>query len=493
MLKALDPTVHPRSGATPAIAALLSTLLPGLGQIAAGSTEQGILIAIPMVTAVAAAVGLVVGGGLRVLGSLVTPAAIVSLLVINAVLGLYRAWAIVDAERTAQRRHAVPRGRRSKVLVAVLVLATIGFHGAVEAVGIQAQDTLGAVFLPGGGDGQWTIPSPSFETAAPTTAPSTTPGPSAAATAVPTPTAGPGPAWAADGRLNILLIGGDAGPGRWSLRTDTMEILSVDVASGRAALFGLPRNLLNVPLPPESAGAVKNGLYPGLLNSLYVYASEHPDQFPGGDARGFRAVAGAIQQLIGVPLDGAVVVNLNGFVRLVDAIGGLWIQVPETIVDSHYPLENGRGDIVLVIKSGCRHLDGHLALGYARSRHMDSDYGRMGRQQSVLVALAKQVNPISILPRLSSLLSIAKDDLWTTFAVGDATPIGVLLATVHPNEIQQTTFVPPATPEFLDAKAVKAIQTEVRDVFSSTPTSSPSPAPTPGPTPAPSAAPGQCG
>jgi anionic cell wall polymer biosynthesis LytR-Cps2A-Psr (LCP) family protein len=110
-----------------------------------------------------------------------------------------------------------------------------------------------------------------------------------------------------------------------------MVVLSVDVETGRAALFGIPRNLVGVPLPPESAGAFKSGRFPGLLNALYVYAMGHPRQFPGGDARGFRAVAGAVQELVGVALDGVIVVNLAGFVRLVDAIGGLWIDVPKRL------------------------------------------------------------------------------------------------------------------------------------------------------------------
>jgi anionic cell wall polymer biosynthesis LytR-Cps2A-Psr (LCP) family protein len=86
--------------------------------------------------------------------------------------------------------------------------------------------------------------------------------------------------------------------------------------------------MTGVPLAPESAGAFRNGRFPGLLNALYVYAMGHPKAFPGGASRGFRAVTGAVQELVGVRLDGAVVVNLAGFVRLVDALGGLWIDVP---------------------------------------------------------------------------------------------------------------------------------------------------------------------
>ena len=466
---------------SPALASLLSFLLPGLGQAAAGRRRRGLLISIPALIAIGAFVILLFGGRIRAAATLVGPGVLEAILIVNMVLAAYHAWAIVDAARVARAKHSPsPTRRGATAAVAALVVIALVAHGTFEIVGIQAHDTILAVFGASDGNGGWAIPSPSFETPSPSpAAPSATPGASPSPTPVPTPEPTPGPAWAADGRLNILLIGGDAGPGRTSLRTDSMEVLSVDVASGRAALFGLPRNLIGVPLPPESAGAFRDGTYPGLLNSLYVYANEHPDQFPGGDARGFRATAGAIQQLIGVPLDGAVVVNLNGFVRLVDAIGGLWVRIPETVVDSHYPLENGSGDIELVIKSGCRHLDGHLALAYARSRHMDSDYGRMNRQQRVLVALARQVDPLALVSKIPELLDIARDDLWTTFQPADAGDLADLLARVDAGSIDEIVFVPPDIPEVLDAAAIAQIRSTVRNAFP--PTFEPTPRPTPSP------------
>jgi LCP family protein required for cell wall assembly len=468
----------PATGPRPAFAAFLSLILPGLGQAAAGRPRRALVVVIPALAVPIALLVIAAGGSVKAIETLLSPTSIAIALAVNVGLGFYHAWAVIDADRVARSRRGGTATRRARFVVIGLATITLVGHGALEVVGVQAQDTLSAVFLPGGGDGQWSIPAPSFETPAPTAEPSLpTPGatvePSPSPSPSPTPT--PGPAWAADGRLNILLIGGDAGPGRWSLRTDTMEVLSVDIATGRAALFGLPRNLIDVPLPPESAKAFPGGRYPGLLNSLYVFANEHPSMFPGGDARGFRAVSGAIQQLIGVPLDGAVVVNLNGFVRLVDAIGGLWVQVTQTIVDSHYPLENGSGDIYLVIKAGCHHFTGHLALAYARSRHMDSDYGRMARQQTVLVDLAQQISPIAMLPRIPDLLSIAKTDLWTTFSVADAAPIADLLATVDVGSIKSTVFSPPGIPEALTTAAIAKIQAAVRGAFPAPVAPSPEP------------------
>jgi LCP family protein required for cell wall assembly len=399
----------------------------------------------------------------------------------------YHVLAIVDAYGLAVRvRLTPPRARRASVLVlAALLVATFSLHGAIEAIGYQTYETTESVFVPSD-PGGWSIPEPSFEpepTATPSSAPSSSPSATPTPTPTPTPvvTASPSPRaapkWAADGRLNLLLIGSDAGPDRWSLRTDTIIVLSVDIETGRVALFGVPRNLVGVPLPPESADAFSNGRFPGLLNALYVYAMGHPSQFPGGGARGFRAVTGAVQELVGVRLDAVVVVNLAGFVRLVDAIGGLWIDVPERLVDLNYPLEDGSGHMHLDIKTGCQHLNGRMALAYARSRHQDSDYGRMRRQQAVLVALARQVDPIALLPKVPSLLKIASDNLWTTVPRSEVRAMAELAARVDTGHVRTVLFVPSRYPSHLDSAEIARIHHVVRSAFERQSTGpSPSPA-----------------
>jgi LCP family protein required for cell wall assembly len=277
------------------------------------------------------------------------------------------------------------------------------------------------------------------------------------------------PTWAEDGRLNLLLVGADAGPDRWSLRTDTMILLSVSTDSGRAALFGIPRNLVNVPLAPESAGAFPDGRFPKLLNGLYVYAMGHPNLFPGDENRGYRAVAGAVQQLVGVPLDGMVVVNLAGFVQLIDELGGLWIDIEEPLRDENYPLEDGSGHITVDFARGCQLLSGRMALAYARSRHQDSDYGRMRRQQAVLLALARNVDPIELAPRAPRLLKIARDNLWTTLRRSDLRDLAELAARVNLRRVVMVRFTPPDYPEHLDKQAIARIRSVVRGALTGPP------------------------
>jgi len=242
-----------------------------------------------------------------------------------------------------------------------------------------------------------------------------------------------------------------------------MIVLSVDVETARAVMFGIPRNLIDVPLPPESADAFPNGRYPGLLNSLYVYATGHPKYFPGGDAAGFRALTGAIQELVGVPLDGAIVVNLTGFVDLIDAVNGLWVDVPYTLFDDQYP--SGNGQITVYVPAGCQKLDGTEALEYARSRHSSDDYSRMRRQQLVLTSLAHQLDPIKLLPKLPKLLDIAGDNLWTTIDQNEIANLAVLAAQVDARKIRSVMIEPPEYPEVLTTAAIRHVRETVRGIF----------------------------
>jgi LCP family protein required for cell wall assembly len=463
----------------PGIAALLSALLPGLGQAWLGFRQRGLLVAFPLLGLVAAIAGIAAANSRLLIDGLVEPSILAAILVGLFVLALYHVLAVRDAYRVGVRV-AGPASARPVVLLVALVLV-VGGYGSIEYLGVQTYQATTAIFVQPG-TGGFQIPSASF---APTAGPTLLPGDTATPAPPPTATPVPVPQWAGDGRLNLLLIGTDAGPGRWLARTDTMIVLSVDVATHRAAMFGIPRNIVNVPLAPEDQGAFTNGRFPQFLNALYVYAIGHPSQFPGdSDAdRGFRAVSGAIQELVGVPLDGAVVVNLNGFVDLVNAVGGLWIDIPHSLFDDRYPKPDGTGYITVSIQPGCQQLDGTTALEYARSRHQDDDYGRMRRQQAVLVALDRELNPIALLPQVPNLLGIAKNNLRITIPPDQFGDLAALAARVDSHAIQTIELAPPTYPEFLNTKEIKAIQARVRTIFD---------AATAGPSPTPSVAPKPC-
>jgi len=472
------------------LGAFLSFLIPGTGQLLEGRVRVGLFFLVPFVLAVL--IGLIVANGDRteLLGFIVQPSVLMGIAVLDVILFLWRAAAILDAWWGGGSK--VPHTILSTAAVIVLLGITGATHYVVGAEVMAVHDTFDAVFgAPDGGvaeedDGFGDIPDPTeVPSPTPTLAPGATPAPTPEPTPTPSPTPRPGPL--TDGRLDLLLVGGDAGPGRYSLRTDTLMVLSVDVKSGEAALFSIPRNMVNVPLPKESRKAYACGCFPELINALYVRASSRPRAFPGKDeTRGLRAVQMAIGELVGRKLDGMVVVRLNGFVKLIDAIGGLDIKVPEAVYDKKYPLENGKGYVTVSIKKGKQHMNGHKALMYARSRHQDSDYGRMERQQIVITALGKQLLQEPLIVRLPELLDIAKDNLWTNLKTRDLPDLAKLAENVDIKGMKKVRFIPPKYPSYLNRASIRKIRAVVRDVFDdAVPLASPSPSPSPTPLPTP--------
>jgi LCP family protein required for cell wall assembly len=479
----------------PGRAAALSALIPGLGQLLLGARRRGALIALPFVGLIGIAAAAVITDPRGAIDSLLSPGILGGGLVLLLAVATYHLGAVVDAYRLGRRvggaaedptpvvaPAARPRRRISfgSPLLFLALASVITLYGVIEFVGVRAYQAADSIFVdPSSG---FEIPEASFAPRPTATQGIAPTGPLTAPP--PTSTPVPVPAWAADGRLNLLLIGSDAGPGRWLARMDSVNVLSVDVATGRAAVFSMWRYFANIPLPPESAGSFANGRFPGYLNALYVYAMGHPEQFPGGDAAGFRATAGAVQELIGQPLDGAVVVNLNGFVDLVDAVGGLWIDIPYRVYDPSYPLPDGRSYIEVSFQAGCRKYDGERALEYARTRHQDSDYGRMQRQQRVIMSLARQLDPLALLPRTPELLDIARDNLWTTIQPNEIADLAVLAAKVDTSDVQAYSFFPPGTPQRLNNAGIAHIRDIVGTIFD-TPVAASSPTPKPTATPKP--------
>lgn len=443
------------------LAAGLSFVLPGLGQGWLGAFRRGLALALPVLVLIGFALGVVIfQGRARALGLLVQPGVLVALLILNAVLLAWRVGAIVDAWRLA-RRSSPEHGGASRTrqvaaatALAVLLTATLGMHVGLGFLGYKTYDTITTVFVT-------PEPSPS-----PTPVGSTDPSAEPTVTPEPTPVPTPVATWSSDGRLDMLLVGGDAGPGRMSLRTDTMILLSVDVSSGRAAMFGIPRNLRNVPLPDGPAQAFPFcACFPDILNGLYVYAGEHPEWFPGGDSRGYLALQDAVSQMTGRQLDGMLVITLQGFVQLVDALGGLDIYTPYSLYDARYPHENGRRHEVLWIPAGQHYFDGHTALAFARSRNQDTDYDRMWRQQLTLTALRQQLDPCTLIIRIPELLDIARDSLWTNMPIEQLPDLLNLAARVKTDNIARHQFWPPDIPENLDMAGLALIRQMVTDPF----------------------------
>jgi polyisoprenyl-teichoic acid--peptidoglycan teichoic acid transferase len=226
---------------------------------------------------------------------------------------------------------------------------------------------------------------------------------------------------AVPGRLTVLLLGGDAGPGRHGLRTDTMVVASLELASGKISLFGLPRNLVQVPLPDGRAAGFfgECRCFPRPLNELYAFAEEErPDLFPRSRHRGIAAVAGAAEKLLGLPIDHYALVDLLGFVDVVDALGGVTVDNNKPLRIEIDRLGRAGSQPAFDLPPGRRHLNGFAALAYSRSRETTSDYDRMQRQRCVLGSLARQTDPSELLTAFPRLVKVLKRSVVTDIPTG---------------------------------------------------------------------------
>ena len=209
-----------------------------------------------------------------------------------------------------------------------------------------------------------------------------------------------------NGRYNILLLGGDAGADRLGLRPDSISVVSIDATTGAATIIGIPRNLEQVPF---SAGSPMLGAYPDgyncgdecLVSYLYTYGLEHPELYPDAQAAGsdpgIEAMRDAAEGVTHLELQYYVLIDMQGFSDLIDALGGIDITVAEAVT-----LGKNGDDPIGVIPAGRQHMDGATALWFARSRYDTTDYARMERQRQVQEAIIVQFDPANVLTKFQA-------------------------------------------------------------------------------------------
>lgn len=246
---------------------------------------------------------------------------------------------------------------------------------------------------------------------------------------------------ARDGRYNVLLLGGDAGPRRVGIRPDSITVASIDERTGRTVLFGLPRNLANVPFPEGSVmhkqfpdGFDCDGCY---LNGVHTWAHEHEELFPSADDPGVEATTDAVEEITGLHMNYYVLIDLKGFQNLVDAVGGVTIKLREPI-----PI-GSVGDITDTIPAGTRHLDGFEALWYARSRATSDDYSRMARQKCLMNAMLHQLDPMTVVKNFGDIARAGKQVISTSIPAGELGELASLSLKTRKLPITTVSFVPP--------------------------------------------------
>lgn len=229
-----------------------------------------------------------------------------------------------------------------------------------------------------------------------------------------------------NGRYNFLLLGGDSGKDRFGLRPDSISVISIDAATGKAVNIGIPRNMQRVSF---SEGSPMLSVYPNgwscgvecLVNAIYKDVMDnhqdlYPDAVKHGSDPGIEATRDAAEWITGLKIQSYVLVDMASFSALIDSLGGIDINVKQRLPIGGQA--DDASDAYGWIEVGQQHMDGYHALWYARSRHLTTDYDRMRRQHEVENAVLKQMDPANVLTHFQAIAGagekLVKTDIPST-------------------------------------------------------------------------------
>lgn len=205
-----------------------------------------------------------------------------------------------------------------------------------------------------------------------------------------------------EGQINILIMGSDQRPTGGGFRTDVMELLTINTVDKTVSVTSFPRD-------------------------LYVY---HPGWYitrinAGMQRGGFEMIANTFAYNFGVKPDYFVLVDFDGFVRMIDALGGVDVQVASPLWDER----EGPGDFS--VPAGLVHMDGDTALWYARSRGTSSDFDRGRRHQELIAAIARRLLSLNAITRAPELYSQYQRMVTTNLGLADILPLLPLAVTIQ--------------------------------------------------------------
>jgi LCP family protein required for cell wall assembly len=375
---------------SPGLAAICSGLLPGLGQLYQERWIRGLVIFLVPVLAIA------LGGAFVAtfdpLTSLVVRHAVVFAVAIVGGLLLYHLWAVGDAFAGVFRDGTSLRGRHAADYFAlgIVTLALIGGYASVYR-GANAWAGLAAkVFAPVAG-----------------------------ATARGVSTTFEPPPWNGHDRLNVLILGIDSrGVAGDTMNTDTMIVLSLDPVNRTAAMLSVPRDTL-VTIP--GAGQQKVNAAFGL----------------GGP----QLAQQTVENLLGIRMNSYALINFQAFTEIVDAVGGVLVDVKRPIRDEAYPTADF-GVERLNIQPGPQLMPGDLALKYARSRHDSNDFSRARRQQDVIAAIRARLATDGMLARLPGIVNEVGSAVETNFDPANILPLAGLGGGIASSDIKSEVLLP---------------------------------------------------
>jgi polyisoprenyl-teichoic acid--peptidoglycan teichoic acid transferase len=243
-----------------------------------------------------------------------------------------------------------------------------------------------------------------------------------------------------DQRINILLLG-YGGPGHdGPYLTDSVMLVSIRPDTHQAIMISLPRDLwVKIPALPN------NRYLMGKLNSAYAIGTDRAN-YPnvrndwktatgGGDL-----AAATVSQIAGQPIDYWVGIDFKAFRDVVDALGGVRVNVPTTLDDPYFPRGETTGMMHVRIDAGWQQFDGERALEYARSRETTSDFDRSRRQQLIMLAVRQRVFSLNAIPRMLALLGALQDNVRTNLRPADLRPLADLAGQIKDSDIRRVSI-----------------------------------------------------
>ena len=421
------PATEPRFGRVLGLTAL-GAVIPGSALIAAGARKVGWTLVVLFVAALAGLALLATVGQRTVVRLAVDPTAMLGVIVASVAVAVMWALLIIAGYRMLAPE-STTKGQHLVGTLLVSVLALGGASAAFEVAHLAAvqRNLMQNLFA----DGE-----------------SATVGPVEA-----------GNPFGDKKRVNVLLLGGDGGEGRDGVRTDTVMVASIDTDTGATTLFSLPRNLQELPFPEDSPlhDVYPDGFWSGsesesLLNAVYRNGpADHGDILGATDNPGADFLKLGVGEALGLTLDYFVLVNLEGFSRLIDALGGITVNV------NYYVPIGGEPTIGILptdyIAPGPNQLmAGERALDYARGRFGLTDYQRMDRQRCMIDAIVSAADPLTLLGQYKEIASTTQDIVSTDIPQAVVGAFADLALKVKDNSIQSVVFddtvIRPAYPDY---------------------------------------------
>lgn len=375
-------------------AALLSALLPGLGQLYQDRWVRGLLMLLVPALALTLLGAFVVLVD-PLLRAVIRNAGLVALLVLGALFAFHL---VVVVDAFAGRTGTV-RGRTlvDAAMLAVITLALAGLYGTVYRESAAWAELVARVFEP------------------------------IARVATPSVVSSPPPEWSGRDRLNVLVLGIDRrAEDPTTLNTDTLIVLSLDPVGNTAAMLSIPRDTL-VTIPGRGRDKV---------NAAYAY---------GGEDGGADLARRTVEDLLDIPIHSYALIDFDAFTQIVDAFGGVLVDVRRPLRDEEYPTANF-GIERVQFAAGPQVLNGANALRYARSRHDSNDFSRARRQQDVIAALRARMVQGGI-GRLPGVMDRVGNAVETNFDPANVLPLARTGIRIDTSDIRSEVLLPCNAPD----------------------------------------------